>query len=335
MHPVFFILKKPILAKAAISGSRSLPYLRLASDSPYLSHGVRNMFRWALKFVGGSVVVFSGFVFASAVNRAPFTDRWRLCMTSPEEDVEVGYRLSRDMLSQFPRDLILPASHPMVRLVQQVANKLVDGLGDDVQCPTIRVIAVSDSNTSAYSLPNGDIIIHAGLLGTLSSVDELAVVLSHEIAHVICRHSAEIVTLSDLLAIPSGFLYSHAAGSAPIRWFALKMARPERILAELPVSRKVEIEADIVGLTLMRNAGFDPRVAQQYWDRVSRETITISNCFTSTHPSGEDRKQAIEEHMATLGPSEVSPADSTLKESIEYWINRVKTETQVALQKQL
>lgn len=328
-------LNKPLLAKAVVAGSRSLPWLWIATHSPFVSEGVRNMFRWAVGFVGGSVVVFSGVVLANAVEKSPFTGRWRLCMTSPEEDIEVGYRLSQNMLSKFTRDQVLSGSHPLVRSIQQIANKLIDTCGNTemvANTPTIRVVVVSDSSTAVYSLPNGDIVLHAGLIGSLDSVDELAVVLAHEIAHVICRHSAEIVTVSDLLAIPSGFLYSHVASAgnagALVRWLALKMARPERLLAELPVSRKIEIEADIVGVRLMGTAGFDPNVAHAYWDRIAREN---NNCFTSTHPGGSERRAAIKTELDGRRGEEfffktTTPTDPALDESVKYWINRVRTE---------
>ena len=115
--------------------------------------------------MGGSVVVFTVSAFVHAVDISPHTNRIRLAMTSAEEDIDIGNRLSKSLL--LGNENILPSSHPLTRIVQRIADRLFPN-GVKI------IIIISDSLHNAISLPKGDIILHAGLIGTVKSEDELA-----------------------------------------------------------------------------------------------------------------------------------------------------------------
>lgn len=228
-------------------------------------------------------------------------------MTSPEEDIDVGNKLSHSIISSVQSELVLPRSHPLTRICQQVVDRIV--VGANVKSGGFKIIIISDSQVNAISLPNGDIIVHAGLIGSVRNEDELAGVLAHEMAHTILRHSSEVVVVSDIARIPSGFLYSaaFAAGgsgiiSAGLRWLAMKLAQPERLLADLPVSRKVEAEADKVGMSLMAESGFDPESFVEYWSRQAGTDQRGSRNILSTHPHSSDRLKHLLEQCTTLKP---------------------------------
>ena len=302
------------------------------------------------------VVGFTGATIAYSINRCPYTGRLRLSMTSPAEDVEVGHRLSRTVMSELPPDTLLPVSHPLTRICQSVVDRIVVDSGDVDSSTDVhfKIMIVSDSRKNAISLPNGDIIVFAGLIASVTTEDELAALLAHEMAHTILRHSSEVVAVSDIARIPSGFLYSAVAVSgsgilsSAFRWLAVKMTQPERFLTELPMSRKLESEADLMGLELMARAGFNPGAVVDYW---SRQEGGGGRCMSmaSTHPHNGDRLIALRDEVdriKVLYADRLIPADSTpggkperrwwwwsgnaasdeSEETLTYWIHRIGSE---------
>jgi predicted Zn-dependent protease len=68
-------------------------------------------------------------------------------------------------------------------------------------------------------------------------------------------------------------------------------------LGMLAYSRKHETEADKMGLVFMAMAGYDPRVAPQFWQRMSAGGGAKPPEFMSTHPSDETRVRDLEAYM--------------------------------------
>ena len=317
--PIFPIIKATSLAKVATIGSRSLPMLSVVRSRWSHSERIRHILHRTTQIVTGSVVVFSVAAVAHSVDKCPRTGRIRLLITSPDEDIEIGNRMSHAILSSIPRDLVLPSSHPLTRVCQRIVDRIA--LSSDLK--SFNIILISDSNKNAFSLPNGDIVINAGLIGDVKNEHELAGLLSHEIAHAILRHSSEVVSLSDLARIPSGFLYSAVAASGAglvsglFRWMAVEMAQPERLLVELPTSRRLEGEADRVGIDLMAQAGYDPVAIRTYWERQPESENYVR--IAASHPNNADRLADITEYVKDL----VSPAKYTENEALAYWIGRI------------
>jgi predicted Zn-dependent protease len=137
--------------------------------------------------------------------------------------------------------------------------------------------------------------------------DGLATVIGHEVAHALQRHGAERYSRSILEMI--GQVGALAAGAA--------VGRPDAAMAamsaygvgvSLPFGRKQESEADYIGLKLMAQAGYDPREAVPFWERMSgcpRQMID-KVCFRSQHN--------IPEFLST------HPSDIARINQIEAWI---------------
>jgi predicted Zn-dependent protease len=218
----------------------------------------------SVQFFGGSLMVFSAAAFAHAVDRCPQTGRYRLLTTSLEEDVAIGNRISHSLLGSVQRELVLPSSHPLTRICQRILDRIALSQPKEKHTFSFEIVIVSDSSDSIYSLPNGDIILHAGVLGSIRNEEELAGLLAHHMAHTILRHSSEVVSFSDLTRLPSGFLYSAVAVlgdgiiSNALRWLAVEMTQPERMLMQVSYSENLLLEADRLGADLMSSAGYDP-----------------------------------------------------------------------------
>jgi predicted Zn-dependent protease len=74
----------------------------------------------------------------------------------------------------------------------------------------------------------------------------------------------------------------------------------------LPYSRLHESEADRIGLTLMALAGYDPRAAIPFWERMAARGGERPPAFLSTHPAPESRiadiRQYLPEALAVYRP---------------------------------
>jgi predicted Zn-dependent protease len=205
----------------------------------------------------------------------------------------------------------------------------------DLRGTTFNIVVISDNQRNAFALPNGDIVLHAGLISDIKNEDELAGLIAHEMSHSILRHSSEVVSISDLARIPSGFLYSAVAltGTGPLsgllRWLAVEMAQPERLLAELPTSRRLEKEADRVGIDLMVQSGYDANAVLEYWKRQpkSEKYLTVA----SSHPNNADRLQEIKQYLdskqlsASNPPTRIKPEEDR-ETTLEYWIARISSQ---------
>lgn len=163
--------------------------------------------------------------------------------------------------------------------------------------------AVFDSpDVNAFVLPNGKVAVFRGLLQAVRSDDELAAVMGHEAGHVVARHAAERV--SQQLAIQAGvglaqILLSDGGGeNADAIAGALGMGALYGVI--LPYSRKHELEADELGLTLMEKAGHDPRAALAFWERRIAEARGSSEVpeVLSTHPADTTRLEQLRRAVA-------------------------------------
>ncbi|WVR07731.1 hypothetical protein IAU60_004774 [Kwoniella sp. DSM 27419] len=168
---------------------------------------------------------------------------------------------------------------------------------------------------NAFALPSKDVFVYTGLLSTLPEGDDslLAAVLAHEIAHVAQRHSVENLGFLNIAAVAFDVLRGIT--------FALTISFPvitdsagmfinwvNDVVAERAYSRKLEQEADAVGLEIMATAGYDPRAAVDLWelmaaveaDSMSRgQAVPVENKFAMlrTHPTSEERMAALQKDM--------------------------------------
>lgn len=145
-------------------------------------------------------------------------------------------------------------------------------------------------NANAFILPGGKVFVYSGILRITRSEDGLAAVLGHEIAHNLAQHHGERMSAT---IGPNMLMYGLILMTAPVpgAFFALQ-ALGGWLLDTLfgrPMSRKMESEADYIGLMLMAEACYDPREAIHFWRRMERvvkagEAVEIPE-WMSTHPS--------------------------------------------------
>ncbi|VAI60572.1 unnamed protein product [Triticum turgidum subsp. durum] len=150
------------------------------------------------------------------------------------------------------------------------------------------VIVVRDKLINAMCLPGGKIVVFTGLLDHFKTDAEIATVLSHEIGHAIARHLPEMITkgmwFTILQLIVLQFIYMPDLINAM-----------STLLLRLPFSRRMEVEADHIGLMLQASAGFDPRTAPKVYEKLGQiaGNQSVLKSYLSTHPSSKKRSELL------------------------------------------
>ena len=161
---------------------------------------------------------------------------------------------------------------------------------------------VNDLQVNAFCMPGGKIVVYEGLLPLVSSDDELAVVLGHEVAHAVAKHSNERMS-QQLMSQYGAALLSVAVSnkSAAVQQAANTVyGVGAQYGVMLPFSRKHESEADYMGLVFMAMAGYNPDVAVNFWQKMSAGKNGSTPEFMSTHPSDATRIANIQKELPEI-----------------------------------
>jgi predicted Zn-dependent protease len=158
---------------------------------------------------------------------------------------------------------------------------------------------VDSKEVNAWCMPGGKVVVYSGILPVTKDDAGLAVVLGHEIAHAIAEHGAERMS-HQMVAQMGGVALSEALKTKPAQTQQLWMTAfgaGAQYGALLPFSRLQESEADHLGLIFMAMAGYDPRTAPQFWERMSAGKEGAPPEIMSTHPSDATRIQKLNDEL--------------------------------------
>ncbi len=179
-------------------------------------------------------------------------------------------------------------------------------------CGDIRVYLMRNPGFNASMTPNGMMLVWTGLLTRVTTTDQLAAVVGHEVAHYTRLHTMERWrSLKDGLAAGSIFdlVFLVATG------VGVPLGQATAILGTLAFSREQEQEADFLGARMMAEAGLDPHAAYQVWNMIIAEEESAAvkrrkpGLFSKTHPDSVARSAALEEWVTDrYGPP---PGDSS------------------------
>jgi predicted Zn-dependent protease len=154
---------------------------------------------------------------------------------------------------------------------------------------------IESNEVNAWCMPGGKVVVYSGILPVTQDETGLAVVMGHEIAHAVAKHSNERMSQA-LLAQLGGETLAAALQQKPQQtqeiWMAVFGAGVQ-LGAILPYSRLQESEADHLGLIFMAMAGYNPNGAVEFWQRMSQNAGAKPPEFLSTHPSDQSRIQKI------------------------------------------
>lgn len=187
--------------------------------------------------------------------------------------------------------------------VRRIGNRIAGAVGDALPGAAWEfVVFDEDATINAFALPGGKVGIYTGLIKLVSSDDELAAVIGHEIAHVTARHGAERMS-QGILAAAGGVVLDASTKNSNNK--ELLMASYGLLAGGgmLAFSRAHESEADYIGIRYAAKAGYDPRAAITFWQKMAEVSKGARMpALLSTHPSHDRRIADLQKWMAEVLP---------------------------------
>ncbi|WP_442892272.1 M48 family metalloprotease [Ensifer sp. MJa1] len=193
------------------------------------------------------------------------------------------------------------------RLVARIAGALT-AVSENPQ-QSYRITILNSPAINAFALPGGYLYVTRGLLALANDASEVAAVLSHEMAHVTANHGIERQQREEAEVIASRVvsevLSSDLAGKQALARGKLRLAA---------FSRNQELQADVIGVRMLGEAGYDPYAAARFLDSMaaySRFTAVDPESdqsldFLSSHPNAPQRVDLARRHARAFGPEGTS-----------------------------
>lgn len=215
-------------------------------------------------------------------------------------DEEMGAK-GTAYFNELKTQLVIESNPRTNAYVKCIANNLLAVTRDDTGVSQWEIVVFRNEAVNAFAIPGGKIGVFTGLFQVARTPDQVAAVVGHEIAHVILRHSAKQQRSSGLMdkaiqGVGSALGGTEYAQYKDIAVTAGQLGAKYGLL--LPFSRGAESEADIKGLELAANAGFNPSGAVELWQAMAAASGGSGPMeFTSTHPSHETRIADLNDAM--------------------------------------
>jgi len=185
--------------------------------------------------------------------------------------------------------------------VQRVGKRILQVAINTGNLPPLEtwefVVFDDDATINAFAMPGGKVGVYTGILKVAQSDDELGAILGHEVAHVSARHGNERMSQAVLFAT-GGLALGYAVkdeDESTQQAILLAYGIGTTLGATLPYSRLHENESDEIGLMYMARAGYDPRAAPKFWQKMQLMGGKAPAEFLSTHPSNETRIKRLTE----------------------------------------
>ena len=235
----------------------------------------------------------------------PITGRKQSLMVSDEEVLSLSNQQYQEYMKTAKKSTNTTNTAMVQRVGQRLANAVVsylnsNGLASEVSQYQWEFNLVQDNQVNAFCMPGGKIVVYEGLLPVSQDEASLAIVLGHEIAHAVAKHSAERLSNAYKQQYGMQILGAVASGVG----VSNDMIQLGQIVASAGgqfftagFSRKQESEADHMGLVFAAMAGYNPQSAIPFWQRMSQASGGGSSSLLSDHPSDADRIQNLQGWM--------------------------------------
>lgn len=227
---------------------------------------------------------------------------------SDEDEIALGNKFADELEREEPI-----ATNPVI---DGYLNNMVHELAAKSQRPNMPYHAklVNTMEVNACSIPGGGLYVNRGLLELVTSEDQLAATLGHEIGHVVGRHAINQLLLSfQARAVLKPVLDNLHKNNGVIQQIILKMGGAVGMLAMLHFSREDEAQADMLGFYEMLRAGWDPHGFVKMFEmleQVERASGGAPPPFLSDHPPTPQRLAAVERELKQVSIPANAKTDS-------------------------
>jgi beta-barrel assembly-enhancing protease len=214
--------------------------------------------------------------------------------------------LGKQVFSEIEKTGTLLNDLSLLGFVNRIGMSLVAEVGSTPF--EFRFYLVKSQEPNAFAIPGGYIFVTTGLLVLAESEQEVAGVLSHEIAHVTMRHISQLIdrskriNLASMAAMIAGLLLAGGGGQGGEAIAATAMAAQQSLM--LKYTREHETDADQNSLHYLTKAGYDPNGLLSFLKKISRYSMGAAPkipAYLLTHPAPEDRI-ALMENLIQIEP---------------------------------
>ena len=244
--------------------------------------------------VGGLVAIGSCVSYAWNTEDNPVTGESQRVAMSTDEEVALGRAEAPKLAAQFGGlDPDAAAQAAVDGIGGLLVRRLQDATDGDLPFEFDFHLLDDRGTANAFALPGGQIFVTEGLYRLLRDEQELAGVLGHEIGHVVHRHASERLAVERRNA---GYRAAAETVTGDGRLTGLAT-----MMSSLAYGREQEIEADAWSVTLLSDAGYNPRAMLRVIDTLERAARGAGGPeFLSTHPASDSRREAIVEAIDAL-----------------------------------
>lgn len=251
----------------------------------------------------------------------PITGRKQNLLVSDEQVLQLSYQQYNEYMQTAKKSTNATSTAMVQRVGQRLANAVTSyltqhGMAADAQKYAWEFNLVQNNQVNAFCMPGGKIVVYEGILPVTQDEASLAIVLGHEIAHAVAKHSAERLS-NEYKKQYGAQLLSVGVSAAGLSDYSQLIGLGASLGSQLwtsGFSRSQESEADHMGLIFAAMAGYNPQVATTFWQRMAAQGTGSSSIF-SDHPSDATRIKNIQgwmpEAMKYYRPSSTTTTTTT------------------------
>ena len=256
----------------------------------------------------------------------PITGRKQNILVSDEQVLSLSNQQYQEYMKTAKASTNATNTAMVKRVGQNIANAVVsylqqNGLAAEVSNYKWEFNLVQDKSVNAFCMPGGKIVVYEGLLPVTKDESSLAIVVGHEVAHAVAKHSAERLSNELRKQYGSqilGAVLQGAGASTNLQSISSTVFGIGTTLGGAAYSRSQESEADRLGLIFAAMAGYDPNVAVNFWQRMASATGN-NYSILSDHPSDQSRIKNIQgwlpEALQYYKPATATKSAKTTKSS--------------------
>ena len=239
----------------------------------------------------------------SSCSTVAVTGRKQLLLVSDSEVMSLSNQSFKQYMTTAKPSTDAMQTAMVARVGRRIANAVenylrANGMSSELQNYAWEFHLIQSKEANAFCMPGGKIVVYEGLLPYTQTEDALAIVLGHEVAHAVAKHSAERMShqlLANYGAQALGVLMTNKPSTTQtLAQQVYGLGANYGVM--LPYSRKNESEADHMGLIFAAMAGYNPEVAVSFWTRMASIGSSTPEFF-SDHPSDVTRIAQIKKEI--------------------------------------